>query len=436
MNMAVQQLADLRGRLASMGAPLSDNRPQWPVLDEAAYHGLAGDIVKTIEPHTEADPVALLIQVLVAFGSIVGRGPHVAVEGDEHHPNLFAVLVGDTAKGRKGTSWSRIRQLFEYVNDPWSKDRIMTGLSSGEGLIWQVRDPICKTERDKRTKETDEVLVDAGVDDKRLLVLEDEFASTLRIMGREGNSLSGVIRRAWDRADLAAMTKNSPATATGAHVSVIGHVTSDELRRYLDRTECGNGFANRFLFVAAKRSKCLPEGGSLTADALRPLAQKVAQAIESARDIRCVEKSVEARAVWAQVYPSLSGGLPGLLGAVTSRAEAQVIRLALVYALQDQSPAIDTPHLMAALAVWQYAEASAQYVFGDALGDPVADEIYRALGRAGEDGLTRTDISGLFKRHRDSGSINRALSMLVDRGLVVSRRQTTNGRTAEIWTRA
>src|SRR5689334_5842047 len=73
----------------------------WPVIDESAFHGLAGDVVKTIEPHSEADPVALLLQFLALAGNVIGHGPYYQVESDEHHANLFGVLVGSSAKGRK-----------------------------------------------------------------------------------------------------------------------------------------------------------------------------------------------------------------------------------------------------------------------------------------------------------------------------------------------
>ena len=90
--------------------------PEWPhPMDPRAYYGLAGEIVKAIEPHTEADPVALLLQILVAFGVLVGRTPYVQVEGDRHYSNLFALLMGGTSKGRKGTSWGRVRSIFERV---------------------------------------------------------------------------------------------------------------------------------------------------------------------------------------------------------------------------------------------------------------------------------------------------------------------------------
>jgi hypothetical protein len=53
---------------------------EWPRIDHAAFHGLAGDVVRTIEPHSEADPVAILIQVLAFVGNVIGRGPYYQVE--------------------------------------------------------------------------------------------------------------------------------------------------------------------------------------------------------------------------------------------------------------------------------------------------------------------------------------------------------------------
>ncbi len=206
----------------------------WPEpLSEDAYHGLAGKIVRLIEPHSEADPAAILVQLLTAFGSIIGRGPHWMVEGDLHTTNLFTVMVGDTSKGRKGTSWGRVRQLFALLDDGWVDQCIQSGLSSGEGLIWAVRDPVDKQGKQGKGDNFgfEGVMEDAGIDDKRLLVIEPEFASTLRVLSREGNTLSPVIRQAWDQGNLRSMTKNSPACATGALISIIGHVTADELRR-------------------------------------------------------------------------------------------------------------------------------------------------------------------------------------------------------------
>ncbi|MGH9892444.1 MAG: bifunctional DNA primase/polymerase, partial [bacterium] len=130
---------------AHQGAETSDfhgdeERPEAELpgaMEPCAYHGIAGELVKAIEPHTEADPAALLVQALVAFGILIGRSPYVPVEGDRHYANLFTVLVGDTAKGRKGTSWGRVRSVFSRA-EGWPGNH--SGLSSGEGLKWHVRD--------------------------------------------------------------------------------------------------------------------------------------------------------------------------------------------------------------------------------------------------------------------------------------------------------
>jgi hypothetical protein len=237
--------------------------PAWPDPPaEEAFHGLAGRIVRMIEPSSEADPVALLVQTLVAFGSIIGRGAFFQVEGDKHHANEFAVLVGRTSKGRKGTSWGRVNRLLTEAEDQWAANRIQTGLSSGEGLIWAVRDPIKKLEKikDKGGIRYEEVDADPGEPDKRLLILETEFASVLKQTERQGNTLSPILRQAWDGMPLRTMTKNSPARSTGAHISLIGHITVDELRRYLTQTESANGFGNRHTWFCTQRSKELPEG--------------------------------------------------------------------------------------------------------------------------------------------------------------------------------
>src|SRR5205809_236291 len=75
-------------------------------------------------------------------------------------------------------------------------------------------------------------------------------------------STGSVLARAWYGDILKSLTKNSPARATDPHVSIVGHCTSQELIRNLDSTEAANGFANRFLWIYAERSKLLPDGGA------------------------------------------------------------------------------------------------------------------------------------------------------------------------------
>ena len=210
----------------------------WPTPPATeAFHGLAGDIVRIISPASEADPTALLVQLLLGFGNMIGRGPYYLAEADQHATNEFAILVGETAKGRKGSSFGRARQLLDAADTSGWRDRVTSGASSGEGIIWHVRDPISKQEKVKEKDKParyEEVCTDQGSDDKRLFLLEPEFASVLSVMARQGNTLSAILRKAWDSGDISALTKNSPAKTTGALISLVGHVTADELRRSLN----------------------------------------------------------------------------------------------------------------------------------------------------------------------------------------------------------
>jgi hypothetical protein len=263
------------------------------------------------------------------------------------------------------------------------------------------------------------------------LVLETEFASPLKLLVREGNILSTVLRQAWDDGKLRTLVKHNPAQATGAHITILGHAVAEELRRYLVESEVAGGFANRHLWACVRRSKILPEGGTLTEATIDALAHRVREALIFARNAGTVERDAEARRVWAEVYPSLSAGRPGLAGAVTARAEAQVLRLSAVYALLDRSPVVRVPHLLAALAVWDYCEASALWVFGDRLGDPVADAILDALRERGE--LTRTEIRDVLGRHQSGERVAAALGRLQQLGMVACERKDTGGRPVERW---
>jgi hypothetical protein len=401
----------------------------WPVIDEAAFHGLPGDVVRAILPHSEADPVAILIHLLAFFGNLVGRGPHYRVEADFHRTNVNAILVGDSSKGRKGTAANRVLSIVRSTDEQWADARIKNGLSSGEGLIYEVRDDVKNL-----NAKTDQVeTVDPGASDKRLFILEAEFAGALAVMERPGNTLSPVIRNAWDGITLSTLTKNSPLKAMGAHISIVGHITTAELRSRLNRTDLANGFANRFLFLCVRRSKLLPHGGDLSNQEINALAARIRTAVEHAKVVDRVVMRGQAREAWEAAYSALSADRPGLLGAITARGEAQVIRLALLYSLLDRRQEIGLNHLRAALAVWEYCEMSAARIFGDALGDPLADEIHRALRLAGVAGMSRTAIRDLFGRHQSASRISAALALLTTTGRARVETISTGGRPCETW---
>ncbi len=319
-----------------------------------------------------------------------------------------------------------------HACDPsWVDNRILSGMASGEGFIWNVRDPIVLRVKQKSGpfKGTyEEVEIDPGERDKRALWVESEFGSTLSVMSRDGNSLSGNVRKAWDWGDLRSATKNSPLRATGAHSSLIGHVTDDELRLRLTRSDERNGFGNRFLWLCAKRSRFLPHGGRIQDVVFTEVVRDLRHATENSR--LCVyddpiERDLEADELWESVYEDLSSAKPGLFGALTSRAEAQTMRLACIYALLDRSTTVERVHLEAALAFWRYCERSAAYIFGDSLGDPDAEKLLRAIVAAGDAGLTLTDMRRkVFRGHKTAAQTSVILDVIARAGLA---EQVTRG---------
>jgi hypothetical protein len=381
--------------------------PEWPVMDEAAYRGLFGQIVEAVDPHTEGDPVAVLGSTLVAFGNAAGRGPYVEIGATKHRVNLFCGVVGDTAKGRKGSTWDPVENIMHAADRRWTQGRILSGLSSGEGLISEVRDPVQVPDKDGKMK-----TVDPGVEDKRLLVMEGELSQALKVMKREGNTLSPVMRNAWDGKSLRTMVKHSPHRATNPHISVLGHITHDELVRHLTETEMANGLANRFLWLLAKRSKSLPFGGAWDTVNLAPISRHLARALEFADQNLRMTWADDAKPLWCEAYELLTDDRVGMFGAVTARAEAQVLRLAMLYALAEYSQEMQHSHIESALAVWEYAEKSALYTFGDATGDPDADKALSVLKDA-EDGMTRTEVSELFGRNKSRQELDRIREALL-----------------------
>jgi hypothetical protein len=412
--------------------PIADDWPAPP--SRGAYHGIAGRLVELVGPHSEADPAAVLFSFLTCFGILIGRLTHQLVGSTRHCGNINVCLVGPSGRGRKGTSADLALARLEQVDGEWVRARVAGGLSTGEGLVYHVRDEQKGSVRVKEKGKPPtyhEVIVDPGVKDKRQLCLETEFAGVLRKLGREGNCLSAVIRQAYDGDRLASLTKGSPLRATGAHVGLLCHTTREDLLRHLSDTDTVNGFSNRILWPCARRSKLLPDGGRLDTVDFGPIDRGIAEAFEFAQKGELsLRRSDDARDLWREHYPSLTRSRPGLYGAVTGRAEAMVLRLSGLYAVLDCSADVMVEHVQAALAAWDYCERSARYIFGDRLADADADRLYRAIREAPE-GLRRNQIGqDVFQGNKPAKAIDALLASLLADGLIRPERVPTAGRAA------
>lgn len=351
----------------------------WPSPMRAeAFTGLAGDFVRLIEPHTEADSHALLGMFMIYAGVLLGREAWCVAEARRHYPVEFVLLVGKSSASRKGSALARVDAVMDRVDEDFS-ERKLSGLSSGEGLVKGLSPK------------------DSESGPRSFLGILSEFATLLGVMRREGNTMSSILREVWDCSRLRVLTKHDPLDVDGVNLSIIGHITPDELLNGLTSIDRMNGFANRFLLLCVRRSKFLPEGGGDVN--MNNIVGRLNSAVKAAKGRGCMQRDSIAKDYWAQEYPRLVGDREGLLGAICSRAEAHVLRLSLLYALLDQADVIRLEHLRAALAFWDYCERSAKHIFGAATGDVDADKIVGALASGP---LSIRELHRVFQNHRSS----------------------------------
>ena len=390
------------------GANKANTRTKpWPELGPAAYHGWAGKLARDTAPYTEADPASVLITSLATAGAYLVDGhshagfPHVWIGDTEHPPRVFPVLVGDTATGRKGTAQAICRRVLAIADAGFLNGNVVSGLTSGSGLIEAVRDPSDPGVPAKQQH--------PGVDDKRLLVVEHEFGGTLRRAARDGNDLAERLREAWDNLPLSTMSRSvNRLRATGSHIVVIGHITPGELRvRYAESTDVVGGTANRLLPVLVRRSQRVPDGGGIPDDVIKPAAVELARLRADAKTPKRYRRDEDAEKLWCEeLYDELTPDeVPeGYVARMVARAAPQVMRLALIYCLLDGADAITVEHLDAAMAVWRYSLASVRYIFGEQ-GDPDLDLLAEAVRAAGDDGLTGRQTHELFNRHKSASEL-------------------------------
>jgi uncharacterized protein DUF3987 len=409
MSATVQQLPVPRYPLGSPktnSTAAHDARAGWPVLKPEALHGLAGEVVSTLAPETEADPVALLVTFLTTFGSAVGPKARALIGTSPHPARLFSVLVGRTAKARKGTSFHEVRDVMVMADSQWVQRHLLGGLASGEGLIARLGK------------------IDGGV----LCAHEGEFSRTLKAIDRENSTLSEILRQAWDGGALRVITKEA-VEVEDSHVSVLGHITEAELRETFKTVQAANGFGNRVLFFCVNRAQLLPEGGNLDDQIRAELGEKVAEALKKARTVSILRRTSAATEIWRELYLELAeDDRQGILGGVLSRGDAQALRLSVVYALLDGCRQIEPQHVHAARALLTYSRDSAEYLFGRRLSDPNAEAVLDYLERIGGGPISKTELQKAFRGgHIYGKDLERALELLEKERLITVVKVPTGG---------
>lgn len=432
-------------RVSNTGAPLQNEiwtEPEddagwapsvspWPTLSLDALPGFIGEFVALATRNSEADPAAVLTTALVRFSAEL-ISPYIEVGDTVHKARLFAAVVGASSKSRKGTSAAPVKKLFTFdESSGYTPAACHPGpMSSGEGLVYAVRDEVLKWAVDRQTGEGRMVIIDPGIMDKRLCVQDEELAAALHSTKRPGNTLSTALRCLWDHGNIAPLTKTSKIATTGAHITLLTHITTQELSALLGSVQVLNGFANRFLWVCARRRGVVAFPEPMPGAELATLRGELLALLRAGKDVGRVSMDQSARELWGEVYPALTLDHHGLAGCVINRGEAQVTRLSMIYALLDGQQVIAKRHLTSALAFWWYCQESAMVIFGQREANPVAAKVLNAL-RGGPKSLT--DLHKAFGNNMQTDRIKGALEELVESGWVQSSTEKTTGRAKTVF---
>lgn len=387
------------------------------------FRGKLSSLYKKITAESEAHELALHLQLLTFLGCAVGKLPTLIVGTTKHHCNLFSVIVGDTSRARKGTSLNYIESIFEQIDPNFLKYKIVRGISSGEGLISCVRDEEkkkeLKTNKEGKTFEH-EVLIHEGVKDKRLLIIDEEFASTLSVLQREGNNLSQIIRSSWDGKTLEIKTKNSPIRGTNPHVSIIGHVTKNELTQSLKSVERTNGFANRFIWAWVSRDRLVPLAKPFDMHSIKEEIQWLKDALSYGGAVSNFKLSSDGQIQFSEIYKFFNDKeYSSDIEPLTARAEPIILRMALIYALLDRTTEINKEHIEAANEVWKYSEQSVEYIFSNQKYKSSNEEKILNFIKARGGEVSRSDISRiLFNKNKPVSEIDEILTPLLERKIL------------------
>jgi hypothetical protein len=340
---------------------------------------------------TDAGYEGLTVTSLVYLGALMGHAPTAYYGSREQHTNIMAMLVGASGKSRKGTTVSLVRSALAQVTD--GVRGMKQSANSGEGLI----------------------ALAAKAEGAPILIEEEEFDRFLAAKSRESSTLSSILRQAFDDIPLTSSTAQKTVRADVHHVALLGNVTREEVTEKMERVDLKNGFANRILWTGVFPRDVTV---SIHDNVLPPtLRDAIRDAIAWASALpKPFMGSVthtfdpDARDALAAAAERYNEGV-GLAPFLSRRLDTIAARIALIYACLDQTRVIEPLHVEAALALTDYAKASASWVFPETTGDADADLVLRHLKVAGFlDGVELEALVG--KRAKDKQMVADLLGLM------------------------
>ncbi|QQQ81025.1 DUF3987 domain-containing protein [Saccharothrix sp. 6-C] len=434
---SVVEVAEL-DRLHAAAADQVARARQWlPVVDPAAFACYLGNLAQRIDPHTEGDPVGVLATLVGAAGVHLGPNPHVQLGFGERHPLLiWPILIGATGIGRKGTATNAALALFGAADPYFRAENVHSGLSSGEGLAaaFATDDGDTTGEAAGKSGKSPRLLPEG---DCRLLALETEWASVMARMKREGNTLGALLRQAWEGGNLSTLNVQARMAAR-SHLGIVAHITPKEFSAKVSAADLAGGTYNRFLPVAVAQSKHFPTDPDPAL--MEELAASLSARLTRAGGFDALGFTPAAHVAWQRLQVEFNGhlGADGPVEEFISRAAANCVRIAALYAALDRTDHITPDHMTAAAALVRYSIDSARAIVGNATNSKL-NALAKFIADAGPIGRTKKEITtDHFKNKGSADDRDALLAQLANDGRVIVTQRPradgrTSGRTAEVY---
>jgi hypothetical protein len=395
-------------------------------MGHAAGYGIAARFVEAIFQSTELERVALLLQTLSAVGCMMGRNAFYSNGLTSHYPNVNSIIVREHNNEPTDSTSTIVRELVRSIDPVWSKSHARSGLLASQQYVDLVRDPIY--EQIGPAENSRPKLLSPGSRYKSVFVLES-IGSLLGFNGRKGEDLQNNIGYSYMGLPVWKSTGSRIFCATDATITINSVALRKDLEILMLSKNRIAEIGQFFLWSCIPQSAPCQITISDIAVVVRKFSQLFRRAIDFAKQHRQIRISQDAEYSLSNIRSTYMHHRAGLYGLITDYAESHILRLALIFALLDQSPTISAQHLQAANAIWAYCDQSCQILFGTLSGCTLADKIELIIRNSGPSGISRTKLNNSLGRNFTRDQINYAIAYLESSELIVTQRNPGKGRT-------
>jgi len=366
-------------------------KPKLPQADPIMFDGLLGDIVKKIDPSTESGIMGLYSHALGYFSHIIGKNPHyVSGYGNFIRVNQYILSVGKSSNGRKGTANASIGHFVREAWDPNFYEQVYGNFGSGEGLIKKLTTPKADEEEDFIPERP------------TVLLIDEEFESTMTICSRPSEILNGVLLKAFELIPLDRIIANQlDLRANDYWFNQIAHITPKQLmiKFKKDQQNVNRGFYNRYIYFLTGKTKhvssTVPINWIHNNQNLMELFREQMHWASSQGEIK-MSPEAEAEYLEFKIRTSPIDDLESdetTIDIMLARFDRHCISLAMLFYLLDteRHAEIQATHIAQAIAVLDYVDQTIHWLFDSLTGDDLADKLYTYISDKGE--VTKSVIS-------------------------------------------